>query len=280
MSAEVFAPQDLLVILLIIMVTGYTSGWRRLRHQARRDRRGGWQMALYLTGLLVLGLALLSPLEQWADELFTWHMVQHLLLIMVAPPLLLCANPLPVYLWALPRRARHQLGRLLRPGAVVRSGVRAVTWPPVAWPVFVGTLWAWHSSTLYQAALRHEALHALEHVAFFGTALLFWWPIITPAPQVRGRLHPGLQIVYLMAATGQNTLLAATIALAKRVRYPVYATAPHLWGLSALNDQALGGGLMWVAGHMYLLPILLVVARALGEEERRTRQRQATRPTA
>ena len=267
-----------IILVMGVLAGAYTSGWWRLRHVSRRHAPLGWQPALYLSGLLVLGLALLSPLERWADECFTLHMVQHLLLIMIAPPLLLYANPLPAVLWALPRRARHPLGRLLRRGALVRRGLRAVTWPPVAWLVFVGTLWIWHSPALYQAALRHEALHALEHLAFFGTALLFWWPIITPAPQVRGRLHPGLQIVYLMAATGQNTLLAAVIAVPQRVLYPVYATASQAWGLSPLNDQALGGGLMWVAGHMYLLPILLIVARALGEEEQSTRQREAAMP--
>jgi putative membrane protein len=191
---------------------------------------------------MVLCVALLSPIDRLAGVLFSMHMVQHLLLMMVAAPLLLCANPLPVFLWALPYRARHRLGRLLSRDAMVRSGLRALPWMPLAWPVFVVNLWAWHHPAIYQVALRHDRIHDLEHLAFFGTALLFWWPIINPAPWVRGRIHPGLQLVYLMAATGQNILLGAVIALTRRVLYPCYLTPPRLWGLSALNDQALGGG--------------------------------------
>jgi cytochrome c oxidase assembly factor CtaG len=218
-----------------------------------------------------VGLALLSPIDRFASVLFTLHMVQHLLLIMVAAPLLLLADPLPAFLWALPRRARHRVGRLLRREAALRRGVWILTWMPVAWLVFVGNLWAWHHPAAYQAALRHEAIHDVEHLTFFGTALLFWWPIINPAPRVRGLLHlgrPTLHILYCMAAAAQSVALGAVIALPEHVLYPCYAAAPRLWGLSPLNDQALGGGIMWVSAHMYLLPILLMVARFLNEEAR------------
>jgi putative membrane protein len=210
---------DVMLVMVVLTVV-YTSGWWRLRNKGCCDTRRSWQAALYLGGLMVLCVALLSPIDRLAGALFLMHMLQHLLLMMVAAPLLLCANPLPVFLWALPRRARHRLGRLLSRDAMVRSGLRALPWMPLAWPVFVVNLWAWHHPAIYQVALRHDRIHDLEHLTFFGTALLFWWPIINPAPWVRGRIHPGLQLVYLMVATGQNIRLGAVIALTRRVLYP------------------------------------------------------------
>lgn len=259
------------MLVLAVLASAYTRGWWRLQKQGQRDTARGWQSAAYLTGLMVLGLALLSPIDRFASTLFTLHMVQHLLLIMIAAPFLSLADPLLAFLWALPRRMRHKVGRLLSRDAVLRKGLWAVTWMPVAWLVFVGNLWAWHHPTAYQAALRDEVIHDLEHLTFFGTALLFWWPMINPAPRVHGRLHPGhptLHFLYLMTAAAQTVALGALIALPERVLYPLYAAAPRLWGPSPLNDQALGGGIMWVSAHMYLLPILLMVARLLNEEER------------
>jgi putative membrane protein len=259
------------MLIVAVLAVAYTYGWQRLCSRGYQGTARGWQPASYLTGLMIVGLALLSPIDRFASVLFTLHMVQHLLLMMVAAPLLLLADPVPAFLWVLPRRTRHRIGRLLSRDAAVRRGLWALTWMPVAWLVFVGNLWAWHYPAAYQAALQHEFIHDVEHLAFFGTALLFWWPVINPAPRVHGRLHPGhptLHILYLTTAAAQSVALGALIALPERVLYPFYTAAPRLWGLSPLNDQALGGGIMWVSAHMYLLPILLVVARLLKEEER------------
>ena len=266
------------MLVLMVVAAAYTCGWWRLSSRGHWSTARGWRPAACLTGLMALGLALLSPIDRFASMLFTLHMVQHLLLIMVAAPLLLLADPLPTVLWALPRRTRRRVGRLFSREAAVRQVLWILTWMPVAWLVFMGNLWSWHHPAAYQAALRHEVIHDLEHLTFFGTALLFWWPIINPAPRVHGRIHPGhptLPILYLMTATAQNVVLGALIALPQRVLYPFYAAAPRLWGLNPLSDQALGGGIMWVAAHMYLLPILLIVARMLSEEERATREREA-----
>lgn len=216
-------------------------------------------------------MALLSPVDQLASLLFSMHMVQHLLLTMLAPPLLLLANPFPVVLWGLPARVRLRLGRLLTRRTPVRRALRALTLLPVAWVVYVGTLWVWHLPVAYQAALEHELVHNLEHLAFFGTGLLFWWRIINPAPRLHGRPHAG-HILYLLAATAQNTALGALIGLTERLLYPYYAATPRLWGLTPLDDQALAGGIMWGSGHMYLIPILVLVARMLGSEERGRRR--------
>jgi cytochrome c oxidase assembly factor CtaG len=117
----------------------------------------------------------------------------------------------------------------------------------------------WHVPLLYDAAAEHEIVHAIEHVTFFGTALLFWWPIIRPAPRLGPRLHPGLQIAYLVAATAQSTALGMLLAVPERAFYPHYARAAAALGISAVDDQMVGGGLMWSGAHMYLLPILLIL---------------------
>jgi len=266
-------------VLLVILALGstYTLGWRRLRSAGHRRGAAGWRPVAYLAGLLALAVALLSPIHELASRLLTAHMMQHLLMTMVAAPLLLLGNPLPSSLWGLPRGWRRAAGRLLTRNAPVRKALRALTQTPVAWIAYVGTLWAWHLPAAYEAALRNPLIHDLEHVTFFGGALLFWWPIIEPAPRLHGRMHPGFAIVYLLAATGQNTLLGALIALSERVLYPYYASSPRLFSLSPLDDQALAGGLMWTSGHMYLLPILVVVARIFRHEERMAHLREAAR---
>ncbi len=266
-------------VILVAAVMGilYATGWWRLRKRGSRTATK-WQLALYLGGLATVCLALISPIDSLASVLFLVHMIQHELLTMIAAPLLLLANPLPAFLWALPRRPRHRIGRVLTRGALLRRGLRAVTWMPVAWFVFVGNLWAWHHPAAYQAALRSDPIHDIEHLAFFGTALLFWWPVINPAPRVRGHIHYGLRILYVFLAAGQDTLLAGLIGLADRVLYPYYTAAPGLGGLSPLDDQAWGGVIMWVTGStIYTTAILLLVAKAFDHEAQVPRLREATR---
>lgn len=165
--------------------------------------------------------------------------------------------------------------RLLGRGAPVRRVLRAATWMPAAWGIFVVTLWAWHLPTAYEAALRHEILHDLEHLTFFGAAILFWWPIINPAPRLHRQIPYVLRILYILAAAFQNAALGFAIAVPERVLYPSYAAAPRLWGLSPLYDQAFGGGIMSEGAMMYLIPLLVLVARWLNDEERRTRRRES-----
>jgi putative membrane protein len=139
----------------------------------------------------------------------------------------------------------------------------------VAGLLYAVTLWGWHWPPAWEAALRSWWIHDLEHLTFFATAALFWWPIINPAPRARGRrggLYYGVRIAYLVVATAQNTLLGAVLSLTERVLYPSYALGAERFGLSPLEDQALGGGIMWSGGHMYLVAILVLVWQALDSE--------------
>jgi putative membrane protein len=263
-------------VLLLVGVPGvlYVRGWWLLRRTPRtRGAAPGWRLAAYLTGIGSVVLALCSPLEMLAELSFTAHMVQHQLLLMVAPPLLLLGAPFPLILWALPPRLRRRLGALVtRPGPV-RRALRTLTWMPVAGTLYTVTLWGWHYPAAYEAGLRHPMLHDLEHLMFFGTAVLFWWPIVNPAPRFH-RLSTGVmygaRIGYLILATAQNTLLGAVLGLAERVFYPSYAAAPQLladW--NPVDDQAFGGGVMWSGSHMFLLAVLVLLHRAMDAEGRK-----------
>lgn len=251
--------------VLVVLASVYTRGWRALRRRGHGTITREWRLVVYLAGLGVIGLALLSPIDALADAWFSAHMLQHLLLTMVAAPLLLLGNPLPPCLWGVPPRARHALGHPLTRPAPFRRMLAALTRLPVAWLIYVGFLWGWHLPLLYGAALEHEAVHILEHLTFFASSLIFWWPIVRPAPRLHPRLHPGFEILYLVAATAQNTALGAFLSLQERVVYRHYARSTP--AIDAISDQTLAGGILWINGHMYLLPILLLLWRFAQETD-------------
>ncbi len=260
-------------VLLVLGFFGFIfiRGWLFLRRRSMRLVKK-WQLALHVGGLAAILFALISPIDPLAEERLSMHMVQHLLLLMIAPLFLLLADPFAPFLWGLPRGIRLKVGRLLTRSSLFRRGLWVLTLMPVAWSLYVIDLWAWHHPFLYQLALTNRWAHDLQHLLFFSTASLFWWPIVNPAPKLHGTISYGFRVVYLIAATLQNTLLGMAISLPERVLYPFYAAAPRLRDLSPSNDQALGGGIMWVSGHMYLIPILVLVYRMLTREEETLRQ--------
>ena len=253
----------------------YVVGWRRLR---RRDARAvsWWRLTAYLGGIGALALALLSAIDWLGSLLFFVHMIQHEVLMMAAPPLLLLGDPLPVVLWALPPEWRRAAAQVLAPGARVRRLLRTITWMPVTWPLFVVTLWGWHTPAAYEASLGSEFVHNIQHVSFFTAALLFWWPLINPAPRLHGHIHHALRVVYAVPAAFQSQLLGLILAFfSTRALYPHYEAVPRLWGFSALQDQTAAGLLMMqVEGLVYLAVVLLQVAALLRHEEQVTRQRE------
>jgi cytochrome c oxidase assembly factor CtaG len=262
-------PRPDVVLVLASFGVAYVLGWRRLRAQGPTVVPP-WRLALYLGGLGAVGLALLSPIDALGSLLFFGHMTQHELLTTVAPPLLLLGNPLPAILWALPRRARQVAQRLLVPGSLVRRAIRLLTLPWMAWPLYVITLWAWHHPAAYGLSLRSGLVHDVQHLSFFATAVLFWWPVIDPAPHLHGYIHHALRVAYIVPAAFQSQALGVIFAfLARRALYPHYEAVPRLWGLTPLQDQSLAGQLMMqVEGMTYLLTILLLVARMLAREDR------------
>jgi putative membrane protein len=263
--------------VLLGLAALYGTGWARLR-RSHPALAPAWRLGAYLGGLATVALSLLSSLHGLAERSFTAHMVQHQLLLMVAAPALLLGNPFPYTIWGLPAAARRGLQRFLVEDRPARRALRALTWPPVAGLLYAVTLWVWHWPAAWEAALRSWWIHDLEHLTFFGTAALFWWPIINPAPRARGRrggLYYGIRIAYLVLATAQNTLLGAILSLTERVLYPSYALGAERFGMTPLEDQALGGGIMWSGGHMYLVAILVLVWQALDSEGSRPMARPA-----
>ncbi len=254
-------PEVTLPLALALLL--YALGWTRLalRSPARLRQTLVARLALSLAGLVLAAVALLG-LHDAAHERFAAHMAQHLLLMMVAVPLLLLADPLPAALWALPASARHGLGVLLAEGALPRRAWRALTRLPVAWILYALVLWLWHLPVAYDAALRIAWLHDLEHVSFAAAAVIFWWPVIAPAPRVTAPAAPVARVVYLMLAALSGGALGVLLAASPA---PLYAYATG----DPLADQAWGGVLMWaVGGGIDMAAVLAVVARVLGGPRR------------
>jgi putative membrane protein len=249
-----------MLVSLVLATVGaaYGYGWWRLRSAGHAPPR--WRVALYFLGLATMAGALLG-LDAQADQRFSVHMIQHLLLTMVATPFVLLGNPLALVLWGLPSGVRLALAATLRPGARLRAALATLTFLPVSGLLYVATMWVWHLPFMYDAAAEHELVHVVEHATFLVAATLFWWPIVLPAPRLRPRPHPGFQILYLVIATAQNTALGMALTVPERAFYPHYVRLAATLGVSAVDDQMLGGGLMWSMGHMYLLPILVILYR-------------------
>ncbi len=267
-------------VVLVLLGLGvlYSLGWYRLRRGNHRRVAAGWRLAVYLSGLGTLGIALLSPIDYLQALLFTMHMVQHELLMMVAAPLVLLGNPLPFLMWGLPARFRLRMGQLLARHGLLRRLLSRLATPWLAWALFVATVWIWHSPAAYDAALRSETIHDLEHLSFFWTALLFWWHVTGAAPRLRGGLGYGFRIAYVLAALAQNEILGVSIAFARQPLYPYYLSVPRLWGLSVMEDQMLGGEVMWIpGGMMYVVTVIILLARLLDWEERTVKRQTADR---
>jgi cytochrome c oxidase assembly factor CtaG/polyferredoxin len=246
-----------LLIGLLVTAVIYLRGWR-VYHRRDPARWHPGQPAAFLGGLAALGLALASPIEPFSALLLSVHMVQHLLLMMVVPPLVWLGAPLLPVLRGLPAPVRsHWVGPLF--------GVPALRWfagwlvrPATAWMLFIAATWIWHVPAVYDLALRSPALHYLQHACFLGSGLLFWYPVVRPFP-FRPRWSLWLLVPYLLLADVSNTALAALLAFSDRVIYPYYADVPQLAGGSPLTDQAAAGVLMWVPGSVaFLLPLAAI----------------------
>lgn len=240
------------VVLAAVAVTLYARGWQVLATRDPAPRRR--DAALFGAGVVTTCVALLSPVDVYADALLWVHMVQHLLLVFVAAPLLAGSRPITVLLAGLPERPASAL-RALGHTPVTR----VVMHPMVAWVLFAATGWVVHFSPLFDLALRYPVVHALEHALFLFAALLFWRPVVGREP-----LSYPLRLLYLGLAMPQNTFLALAIYSANHPLYDTYVRLRRPWGPSVLDDQRLGGGLMWVAGDLTLLVAVLAVAAAWG----------------
>lgn len=258
---------DPALALVLLTALLYVAGGSRTIAPARARIERRWQAAAFLGGLALIAVALDSPLESLSRQLFWAHMIQHVLLLLVAPPLILLARPW-LRLWrALPLGWRRPLARALGTSdrwSWLRRAGRFVGRPLPGLVLFSGVLLAWHVPALFDATLRSSALHALEHGLFFATALLFWKQVIPSAP-LHVRLAPPARIVYLIAAMVVSWVLAVVLALAPHALYAPYVhEASRPGGLTALGDQQIAAGIMWVPGSIaFVIAIFVYVNRWL-----------------
>jgi putative membrane protein len=251
--------------LLALFGLAYACGVVRLRRHVNARRELYSRALAFGAGWATLALALLSPLDTAAATAFSLHMVQHEVLMLVAAPLLVLGRGLPTMLWAFPPQARVALGRASKT-SWLRGGWRWLTAPLTAWLLHAAALWVWHIPALFNAALADPALHDFQHVSFFATALIFWHALL------RHGAHParGAAILYLFTTTVHTGVLGALLTFARSPLYAPFDTGLRLAGsLTPLEDQQLGGLIMWVPGALvYIAVALTLLARWLGESAR------------
>jgi putative membrane protein len=232
-----------IVTPLLLAAVPYAIGiavlWRRTRSRSR-----GWRIVAFVAGWLTSVGALVSPLHWLGEHLFTFHMIEHEILMAISAPLLVLAAPLGIWLWSLPRRYRIQLGRFLRRPVLVhgwhwlRSGRNATLLHGIA-------IWAWHAPILFDAAVTNVVLHRLQHLSFLLTAIVFWWSVLRND-------NAGLAAWHLFVTMLHTSILGALMALAPHVLYQAQTATAAAWGLTPLEDQQLAGIIMWVpAGTIY-----------------------------
>jgi len=245
---------------LILVALIYLRGWLRLR-RLDLDSVQGWHAGGFMLGLFLSWLAIASPLSALDHESLTAHMVQHLLLMTLAPPLILLGT-VKTLLYGLPHRLVQVMGRLSQSAGVHRV-LRALTHPAICWLGAAGALVAWHIPALFALGLRSEMWHGLEQASFLATGLLFWRPVVQPWPGTL-RWPQSSILLYLFLATLPCDILSGFLVFCDRVVYPIYFSSSQPFGLSALEDQQCAGALMWTCiTIVYLIAAAIVAARFL-----------------
>jgi putative membrane protein len=259
--------EPLVVVLLAASAVLYALGVRRAWRSGGAGRGiSRAQAAAFAAGWLAVVAALVSPVDAVSSDLFSVHMVQHELLMIVAAPLLVFSSPLLAFLWTLGPAARRATMHTLRQRPLVTIW-SALTAPAVVWLLHGIALWVWHLPALYDAAIASEAIHALEHACFFVSAGLFWWGITRGR---YGRLGYGSAVLYVFATAMHSGLLGAALTLSPRVWYPAHAATTAAWGLSPLEDQQLAGLIMWIPASLIFIAMgLYYFALWLKESDRR-----------
>ena len=262
-------------VLLGLALSGwlYLRGVRRLWRSAEAGRGvRRWEAWAYASGWFALFVALVSPLHPMGRVLFSAHMTQHEILMLVAAPLLVLGRPVVAFLWAAPKSWARAAGAWARAGWFQKLW-RALTNPFAAWAIHAVALWVWHVPSLFQATIDNEWVHTAQHLSFLLSALLFWWALIHGREGLAGY---GAAVLYLFTTSVHSGALGALITFASAVLYPTYAKTTAPWGLTPLEDQQLGGLIMWVpAGLVYIVAGLALFAGWMRESERMVSKREA-----
>jgi putative membrane protein len=261
-----------LVAALVLYAAGVARLWRRAGPSRGIVRR---EVTLFGLGWLALAAALLPPLDSMSSRSFAVHMVQHETLMVIAAPLLVLSRPLEAWTWALAPLWRRAFAALAR-ARWSRRAWGTITEPLGAWSLHAIALWAWHIPVLFDLAVENTGVHILQHASFFATALCFWWSVLGRGS--RGR--EGVAFAVLFTTMLHTSALGALLALAPSAWYAHYA-GPGAYGLTALEDQQLGGLIMWApAGLAYVVAALFTASRWLRPPLRTAGSRAATSPPA
>jgi cytochrome c oxidase assembly factor CtaG len=250
-----FAPG--VVIALLCYLGVYVVRWRRARTPDEPHPPGAGRLALFAGGVLVLAVALLSPIDKLGEQLLVMHMVQHVLLLDVAPILLILGLTK-----VLLRPATRRLHAIERRAGILAHPIAAVV-------LYTGAMWIWHIPSLYDAAARHTGIHVLEHLTFSLVGLLYWWHLLSP---IRSRLRLGGMgpIAYMVSTKGTVGLLGIVLTFAPAALYPYYAHHPHWWGMTPHTDQALAGVTMALEQSIAMgIALVVLFTKMLTESERR-----------
>jgi len=247
---------------IVLTLALYTAGLVR--------SRGGrlWPAISFYAGCASLIVALISPLDALGGILFSAHMAQHEVLMVIAAPLLVLGRPLAAFVWALPAAWRLPVAR------VAQQRTFATAWHTATSPLVAATahalaLWIWHTPSLYQATLRSDFVHSLQHISFLGTAMLFWWTLIHGR---FGRIGYGVAVFYVFVTMIHSGALGALLTFSPHVWYPIYRATTMRWGLDPIEDQQLAGLIMWVpAGVIFVVLGIALFVGWLAEAERRVR---------
>lgn len=261
-------------ISLIVTAVAYYWALRRVR-EAGRYEHPNWQVLCFYAGLLTVALALLGPFDMYNDDVFTFHMIQHMILIQATAPLLLFGRPVQLALHAIsPKDSGPVLRTVLRPRGV-RWVLTFLTNPIVAFFLFNGAIVLWHFPQFYDAAIVNETIHVIEHMTFLSVALFYWWPMIDPIPRHHKMKRTWAVISVFFAMMISSNGLGAILTLADSVIYSPYLANPNPFGWSPHVDQQIGGLLMWVVGGLLWLFVALgIIIRILQLENRKVEQQQ------
>ena len=254
-------PVGPLVALGLALVL-YVRGWL-LARKTRERELPLWRAGCFVGGVVALWLAIASPIDALDDYLLTAHMIQHFILMSIAPPLIALGAPVVPMLRGLPRLAIAGLRPLFR-AHWLRVFGKTLMHPVVAWMAMNFAYVVWHVPAMFELTFRSEQIHDFEHLCFFATSLMFWWVVVEPWPAARRRWPRWAVIPYLLSADVVNTVLSATLAFAGKVLYSSYADAPRVCFLTPLKDQVAAGSEMWVLNStVMLLPAVVIAVREL-----------------
>lgn len=269
MSPEIHAifaawsPPIWLTLAVVLVAAIYARGWNAIRKTRPRYFTFA-RLACFLGAMAVLWMAIASPIDGFADNLLSAHMVQHFLLMSVVPPLVLLAAPVVPMLRGLPRwMVRKFVGRVIAQ-RWVRRLCDILTAPVIAWLAFNIAFLCWHIPAAYDFALRNEHVHNMEHICFLATSLLFWYVVLHPWPSRVGRNSWGV-LLFLLSADIVNTALSGFLVFCSRPVYQFYFAAPNPFHVSPLADQVAAGVIMWVLNSIvFLIPAMLLTVQLAG----------------